>query len=115
MAKAASSSNLPGENDFRGTRIQNQSQKLKIYPSNKIKGRSVGRARYFSSEDHGFDPRSGRRSLLVGVDVIIMLPSETYVMVSPLCLNVAAHKYVRYQSWDPLRDSLVADNRLKKH
>ena len=64
-------------------------------------GSSVGTARHFWSGGRGFDPDS-RRLLPTGwVGVSRMWPAETEVMVSPLCLCVAARKIIRRQSWDP--------------
>ena len=64
-------------------------------------GSSVSRARDFWSADRGFDPGSGLPLPTGWVGVSIIRPAETEVMVSPLCLCVAARKVVRRQSWDP--------------
>ena len=61
---------------------------------------SVGKAGDFWSGLCGFDPSSGRLLPTAWVGVSIM-NVEAEVIVSSLCLCVAARKIVRHQSWDP--------------
>ena len=59
------------------------------------RGSAVGRARLLVRKVMDLDPRSGRPLPTGWVGVIIMWPAEAEVMVSPLCLRVAARKIAR--------------------
>ena len=54
----------------------------------------------FGQKVMGLIPAPGARSLLVGL-VSVKCDRLRQVMVSSLCLCVAAHKIVTYQSWEP--------------
>ena len=78
-----------GLDDFK-TESEKTADKRSVTSKETEHGSSVGRACDFLSGGDGFDPRSDRPLTTGWVGVSRILPGETKVMVSPLCLCVAA-------------------------